>query len=129
MPPIAIMNPHSKTLVWSCEQVKSDLVQQGGLNEQSLTTRFSGAVNTTFGTREGNRFSVTWNGKKQLLLSMMDGFDQSLVDAFSTILGFKPFVRYESSDYETVEWSDNPDEEWELLKNRREDWCRNPQRL
>jgi len=89
-------------LTWYSHNMESDLEHQGGL-DNVVIDKSNVDEGSYVGRYDGNRFYVRWAYKASLILSMKQ-FSQKLVDAFSKVLGYKPFCRYNCDGSVIVEW-------------------------
>jgi hypothetical protein len=102
--------------VWHWYMVQRDLVQQGGLEDKDvMIDPFTGGQGGKF---KDMPFFITW-AKDQYLLLSSEKFIPELVDAFSKVVEYKPFVRYVESDSDliTVEWDKlDPNGRYQVLE-------------
>ncbi len=90
---------------WHWYSVMSDLKEQMGLDGvviDPLSVREHGCG----GQYEGNQFYITWV-YNQFLLVTMQRLSQPLVEAFSRVVEYQPFCRYDRDGMVTVEWDKN----------------------
>ncbi|MBR9683780.1 hypothetical protein GOV03_04545 [Candidatus Woesearchaeota archaeon] len=95
-----------ETQKWHWYSVQKDLVEQGGLeNEDIMINPLSVSGANCGGEYKGMRFMITWEKDTFLLLSSQE-YIPELVDAFASVVGYKPFARYKEPSYGlvTVEW-------------------------
>ena len=87
--------------IWPWYNIMHDLKNQGHveITIDPLTIDAYGCG----GTVGENRFYLTWVYNKFLLVTMQE-YSQQLVDAFSIVVGYKPFARYQSDGLITAEW-------------------------
>lgn len=88
-------------LGWNWTDVMHDLKEQGGV--EVVIDPLSVTENGCGGYLDGKFFYITWAKDKFLVLTMIE-FSQPLVDAFSTVIEYQPFCRYNERDLPTVEW-------------------------
>lgn len=80
--------------------IRDKLITLGGLESKDLIITAHGYG----GSYGDNDFYTTWIGEGILLVTM-EKWDKSIIDAFSKVMGYKPFCRYLSLDGITVEWN------------------------
>jgi len=89
---------------WHWQNVQKDLVIQGGLGEKELKIDSLVRKHGCSGEYNGNQFHITWLPDVLLLVTCKE-YDEKLIDAFSKVVEYKPFVRYQEPDGRiTVEW-------------------------
>ena len=89
-------NRDTSYYTWPAQNVENDLIFQGGLNRSYLrlkNERFHDYLEVHLGSHRGNKFSMRWEHKNFLLVTL-ENEDPELINAFSKVLGQKPFVRY-----------------------------------
>jgi hypothetical protein len=112
---------------WHWYSVMSDLENAGypGITIDPLTGGQGG------NTPDGNRFYMTWAPNTYFLITLVDRPDNKLIEAFSKVLEYRPFCKYQDSAHgqsigTTYEW-DKMDPEGrfnELVRNGK-----NPERI
>ena len=101
---------------WHWYNVQADVQQQGHLSDVHIDP-FTVGDHGCGGAHGGNLFYLTWVHDTFLLVSMQRP-DQQLVDAFSVVVGYKPFWRYTRDGMVTMEWDkQNPDQRYRELQN------------
>lgn len=91
---------------WHIDLARIDLIEQGGLNEESLV---AGRGYLRYHDR---RMMITHNIGDHLVVSFEGERDQEthrLINAFSDIVGYEPFCYY---DLKTRAWEKIPTYEW-----------------
>lgn len=104
---------------WTWHQLPEDLKQQAGYEGVSidpLTVRPSGSGGTTAG---GNRFMLTWVPDHLMMISLLRD-EPELIEAFSTVVEYRPFCKYRHKTTEqltTYEWDkEDPEGRFEKLQ-------------
>ena len=107
---------------WPAENVENDLIFQGGIPSSYLRVEncgFHSYLEVHKGSHNGSKFSMRWEHKNFLLVTL-ENEDPELIDAFTKVLGQKPFARYVfegSKEPITFEWdSVNPNKRYETLE-------------
>ncbi len=110
--------------LWHLLLVERDLVSQGGLNERDFEQDFG------FFKYNGKPVFVSHVADKELVVSREGSLDsdfERLVNAFSKVVGYKPFCKYDLSVGEgdfylsTYEWDKvNPEAKLEELRRRKD---------
>ncbi len=90
---------------WHWQNVMSDLREQGALKDVVIDP-WSVEAYGCGGQLGDNFFFITWVHNQFLLVSM-ERFSQPLVDAFTRVVEYQPFCRYERDGMVTVEWDKN----------------------
>ena len=114
---------------WPIANVRKDLIEQGGLEAESLD--ISGTTQTYLttctGTYDGKKFGIRWLPKDfgDCLVLSLESHGPEIVKAFEKILGYGPFASYSYEDgVQAVEWDKvNPSKRYVFLeqdKQRRE---------
>lgn len=91
---------------WNWYNVQKDLIEQGGLEDKELTIDpLSVNAHGCGGTYKGNPFYITWVPDTFLLVTAKE-YSQKLIDAFSKVVEYEPFVKYKEPDDGTItiEW-------------------------
>ncbi|MFH1710716.1 MAG: hypothetical protein ABH840_00220 [Nanoarchaeota archaeon] len=102
---------------WHWNNVQKDLVEQGGLEDKEVMIDPSSVhAHGCKGEYRGNQFHITWVANVLLLLTSKE-YNQTLVDAFSKVVDYKPFVRYQEPSGEiTTEWDNlNPKKRYDEI--------------
>lgn len=104
------------SLGWNWADIMHDLKSQGGLDIviDPLTVK----PGQCGGKHKNNPFFITWC-KDQYLLVTSYKYDQALVNAFSKVVEYKPFVQYKEPEtgFITNEWDKaNPQERYQELQ-------------
>lgn len=88
--------------IWPWYNIMHDLKEQGHIEVviDPLTVHPNGSCQGKIGEI---RFRITWVYGKFLLLTA-PVYSQPLVDAFTAVVGYKPFCQYQRNDMVTVEW-------------------------
>ncbi len=79
--------------VWSWHQLPKDLSQQAGYKGVIIRPQSVSATSCAGATAEGNRFVVTWQPNQLMMISLLND-EQVLIDAFATVVEYKPFCKY-----------------------------------
>ena len=102
---------------WHWYNISKDLVDQGGLSKTDISINpLSVRPSFCAGKFRGHTFTLSWQHEALLMLSMTS-FDIDLVNAFSVVVDYKPFVKYLSPNgMITVEWHKiDPDGEFQKI--------------
>lgn len=97
--------------IWTAENMGEDLRVQGKLEINSLgISALPGGMDYVGLINFEKPFNVTWIANRLLMVSMgVQFYDQALIDAFTLVLGYPPFIRYQRTQGEitlqTTEWS------------------------
>ena len=103
--------------VWSWHQMPEDLRQQAGYEGININPLSVRPASCTGSTVEGNRFMITWRPALLMMLSLLRD-EQALIDAFATVVEYRPFCKYRHRTTEqliTYEW-DKKDPEGRLAE-------------
>jgi len=101
---------------WHWYNVRNDLIEQGGLEEDSITINpLTVTDEGCGGTHEDAKFYITWMHEVGLIVTS-EKEDVQLVDAFSNVVGYKPFAKYIDDNGTTFEWyKKDPDAMYQTL--------------
>lgn len=93
---------------WLWADIMHDLKNQGGISEARIDP-LSINPGQCKGTYKERDFFLTWSLDDYLLLSMTHNDDLllELVDAFSKVLEYNPFCKYQEGNIFTYEWDKN----------------------
>ena len=93
------------TKKWHWYNVQRDLVEQGGLEiEELVINPLSVTDYGCGGEYKENQFYLSWV-QDRILVVTSEKHDQTLIDSFSKVVGYKPFARYKESEGSiTTEW-------------------------
>lgn len=105
---------------WPWYNVRQDLMTQGNLEGVQIDSLLCSRYGYD-GSFNGIAFAFTWAHNESLILSM-ERFSRPLVEAFSAVLGYKPFCRYTKFEMVTVEWDKvNPKDRYRELEEEKQD--------
>lgn len=90
---------------WHWQDMEKDLREQGGLASVQMSDTSGSPLYRGHLGHIG--FTVSWQ-KDNYLSLCMDRLSQSLVDAFTAVLGYSPFCRYQKDDLVIVDWLAHP---------------------
>jgi hypothetical protein len=89
---------------WLWVDVMRDLEEQGGLKGVTIDPTSANGSGRGGHTERGTHFFITWCRDQHLVLTVSQE-EQALVDAFTAVLGYKPFCRYTiEPNLPTFEW-------------------------
>ncbi len=114
---------------WMWYNIMSDLEVQGDLPGVVIYPLYTGPHSCS-GILGNNRLFISWFHNQGLVVSMHE-YSQPLVDAFSAVVGYEPFCRYETpGDITTVEWDKiDPEERFSQMAAKPHFFYRNLVRL